>query len=646
MKPTLKLPYFVLAPLALFVFALALATPVGTASALALQEDEEEPECNPGRGGTLFSANKDVSVEILPGNPGASFTSDLSISVNRRTMNFGSSREAGRVTRIGRVKADTELVFHIKVRQTGNTFYTGPGDRNPDGVPHADVECMDDGKINVSFEDLINGGDESYNDLRFQVRLKPLCSPDQSQEPEPDAITHFPECKSPNFGRLKVRWGRFGDMETLESDKGEKLELHCMPADIPTYMLFYTKPGGEPRRVGICPFGEGSNIGIFKYVESANDDNNKPDCFTSIKWTSKDYGENDNPNGWTNLPDTTPVLDHAISFYDVLNDNLIKINQSYLYAKAPPIENCVPSCGAEGAEAGIRVVSDPPLGPITEAFFAAVFARLQKLGKPSGPMTADPSSPADLDRDGKLDTADRAIFDAAFGTCFGRSPAYRSAADFNADSCITLDDEETFLGIFRAGTQQNAPPIAKCADVTRAVPADSCAVTINARDLDFGSSDPDGDALTLSLGSPATFGPGTHKATLVVTDARGARSSCVSNVTVADQTPPSIGQPSVSPPVLSPPNHKMVEVAVSYRATDNCAAAVNTSLSVTSNEPVDERGSGSTSPDWEVVDARRVRLRAERAGGGAGRVYTVTITATDGAGNTSRRSVEVPVPHN
>jgi hypothetical protein len=40
-----------------------------------------------------------------------------------------------------------------------------------------------------------------------------------------------------------------------------------------------------------------------------------------------------------------------------------------------------------------------------------------------------------------------------------------------------------------------------------------------------------------------------------------------------------------------------------------------------------------------------VKLRAERSGTGEGRVYTITITATDASGNVSKQTVTVAVPH-
>src|SRR5205807_242750 len=96
---------------------------------------------------------------------------------------------------------------------------------------------------------------------------------------------------------------------------------------------------------------------------------------------------------------------------------------------------------------------------------------------------------------------------------------------------------------------------------------------------------------------------------------------------------------------LWPPNHKMVDVTVNYGASDQCTpGAVTCTLSVSSNEPVNGTGDGDTAPDWEIVDAHRVRLRAERAGTGNGRVYTIYITCTNSAGNSSTKAVAVSVP--
>jgi uncharacterized repeat protein (TIGR01451 family) len=116
--------------------------------------------------------------------------------------------------------------------------------------------------------------------------------------------------------------------------------------------------------------------------------------------------------------------------------------------------------------------------------------------------------------------------------------------------------------------------------------------------------------------------------------------------TTAFNPPPTITGAAVDQPVLWPPNHKLANVTVSYEVTDNCPLPPNScTLSVASNEPINGTGDGDTSPDWIILDAHHVQLRAERAGTGNGRIYTITITCIDSGGNSSHQSVTVSVPH-
>jgi hypothetical protein len=140
---------------------------------------------------------------------------------------------------------------------------------------------------------------------------------------------------------------------------------------------------------------------------------------------------------------------------------------------------------------------------------------------------------------------------------------------------------------------------------------------------------------------------GTTNITWTATDSNGNTASCFQVLTVIDKTPPVISAESVSPAVLWSPNHKMVDVTVSYQASDNCllSSPVTNTLSVTSNEPANGSGDGNTASDWEIVDTHHVRLRVEIAGNGHGRLYTISITSTDGSGNASSRQVTVSVPH-
>jgi hypothetical protein len=116
------------------------------------------------------------------------------------------------------------------------------------------------------------------------------------------------------------------------------------------------------------------------------------------------------------------------------------------------------------------------------------------------------------------------------------------------------------------------------------------------------------------------------------------------NVQVSNP-PPVISGLSVDEPVLWPPNHMMVPVTLRYSVGDNCDAILKPVITISSNEPVDGTGDGDTSPDWEVIDVNHVLLRAERAGNGSGRIYTIMLTVTDSAGSSSSSSVIVRVPH-
>jgi len=140
---------------------------------------------------------------------------------------------------------------------------------------------------------------------------------------------------------------------------------------------------------------------------------------------------------------------------------------------------------------------------------------------------------------------------------------------------------------------------------------------------------------------------GINTLAVTATDSSGNVSTCSATITVVDTTPPVIVSTSVSPEVLWPPNHKMIPVRVSAVVTDACGATTWEIVSISSNQAVDARGSGQTSPDWMITGDATAMLRAERSGNGkADRVYTITVQATDASGNQSTPStVTVTVPH-
>jgi hypothetical protein len=86
-------------------------------------------------------------------------------------------------------------------------------------------------------------------------------------------------------------------------------------------------------------------------------------------------------------------------------------------------------------------------------------------------------------------------------------------------------------------------------------------------------------------------------------------------------------------------------LVASVIAKDGLSGLVGPStVRVTSNEPENGTGDGDLAPDV-VISGGTVQVRAERAGRGTGRIYTITATATDLAGNTATQTATCKVPH-
>ncbi len=172
---------------------------------------------------------------------------------------------------------------------------------------------------------------------------------------------------------------------------------------------------------------------------------------------------------------------------------------------------------------------------------------------------------------------------------------------------------------------------------------------------------PAGDAVS---GEPVSFSVGATTAT-AVTNASGMASVSVmsgigtfpvsvafagdaardllassgsGSLVIRDTRPPVIGQVRPSVTVIRPPNKKMVPVTISVAVSDavdpNPICRVT---GITSNE--------GSSADWQIAGPLSVNLRAARNGKGNERIYTITVTCTDAAGNAATGATQVVVPH-
>lgn len=110
-----------------------------------------------------------------------------------------------------------------------------------------------------------------------------------------------------------------------------------------------------------------------------------------------------------------------------------------------------------------------------------------------------------------------------------------------------------------------------------------------------------------------------------------------------DITPP-ILTVTLSPSKLWPANEKLVPITATITVRDDYDPQPEIQfVSITANETLDKDDAKGVLPG---TDNRHFMLKAEREGKNkAGRIYTVTYSATDGSGNKSTASATVTVPH-
>jgi hypothetical protein len=116
---------------------------------------------------------------------------------------------------------------------------------------------------------------------------------------------------------------------------------------------------------------------------------------------------------------------------------------------------------------------------------------------------------------------------------------------------------------------------------------------------------------------------------------------------VTANLPPDCASVTTDTATLWPPNHDLHTVTA-VGGSDPDGETVSLAVtSVTQDEPLDDSGDAATMPDADRdgQPANTVRLRAERSGNGDGRVYRLTVVATDSAGASCSTTLSIGVPH-
>ncbi len=179
-----------------------------------------------------------------------------------------------------------------------------------------------------------------------------------------------------------------------------------------------------------------------------------------------------------------------------------------------------------------------------------------------------------------------------------------------------------------------------------ATPAPGSAVVVTCRKAFLASGASESVMLTVTLDCEPANGTSLSLKAAVTSETLDANpaNNLATSTTLVSNPPPVVSAVTVDTPELWPPDGKLVDVHLSYEASDKCGG-VACVVTVQSSDPANAAGDGNRPVDFEVVSPTLVRLRAERSGATGDRIYTITVTCSDPAGGATVRTATVTVPH-
>ena len=174
-------------------------------------------------------------------------------------------------------------------------------------------------------------------------------------------------------------------------------------------------------------------------------------------------------------------------------------------------------------------------------------------------------------------------------------------------------------------------------------------ITVEARAADNVVDLPSETFVTVTYGiDPGLTGQHIEVRATLSRDPGVTETPVLSDLTIICNLPPDCSEAYADPDCLWPPNHKMVAVSI-LGVTDPDGDLVTIMITgITSDEATaSDEGSGGAkhAPDADGVGTDTALLRAERSGGGNGRVYEISFIASDGKGGECEGTVLVNVPH-
>lgn len=202
--------------------------------------------------------------------------------------------------------------------------------------------------------------------------------------------------------------------------------------------------------------------------------------------------------------------------------------------------------------------------------------------------------------------------------------------------------------------------VGSAGEATFAITPKALSVTANSYSRSYTAPDPvfdgvltgvvAGDGITASYNTTATGTslPGTYPIVPILNDPLGKLGNYTASptngtLTITNAAPVCTLVPSIGS--IWPANHKLVSVSASGATDVDGGPLAYTVIAIFQDEPTNSTGDGNTAIDGFGVGTSTAQVRAERTGGGNGRVYHVTFEVTDELGLSCQATVKVGVPH-
>ena len=115
----------------------------------------------------LVASDGDVMLTFI--SKEAAHSSDLFLSGSSNVILNNQNTNPGQTFNLGSFVAGTKIAFEIFNKTDGFSFFTGLPSGNIDNTLHAFFRLISEDTIQISFEDLLGGGDKDYDDLVFKI---------------------------------------------------------------------------------------------------------------------------------------------------------------------------------------------------------------------------------------------------------------------------------------------------------------------------------------------------------------------------------------------------------------------------------------------------------------------------------------------